>query len=459
MRRWLTILAPAGALLALAALAVSRRDARAAITLVVTFAALCAVAAQRRWPGWARAVLCGLLVLALVPYALAIADAIEDNLDDVPEWDFTGFWLHARSAVAGLNFYDPRTLQQATAGMSLSGEVRTEIVDVPFWYPPPSMFLLLPLGWFASPSSALAFWYALQLAILAATALLCRRTFFPGGGAVELAASVLLVCLCHGTRLTFSYGQTNFIALAALLAFWRVRDTPAGGAWAAIAVCAKPLLAVLPLWMLLAGRFPALRGFALAVAALLLGALGVFGAETNLSYFAGDHLGAKPDWIYSQPTNQSLLGWVLRATGGACSGAQCVWNPWFVAGAAALGAASLALSWGVLRSRGADDEWPLALLVAWVLLVYPVSQLFYSVLLIPPLLLAWRERQRIAGGAPLVASVAAAAYVLCALANGRRTVYAFALVWLAAAAVCFALWRGGGWPLRAVSRRARANAG
>jgi hypothetical protein len=330
--------------------------------------------------------------------------------------------------------------------MPLSEEFRIEIVNVPFWYPPPSMFFLLPLGWFESISSALAAWYALQSVILVFAAVLLWRGYFRTRALVDLAACGALVLAFYGTWLTYHYGQTNFIALAALLLFWRRRETLSGGAWAAVAVFAKPLLAVLVLWMSISARWKALGGFALGVGALMLAALLSFGSETVGDYFGGDHLGAKPDWIYSQRTNQSLLGSVLRATDAECSGSGCVRNPWFLTAAAALGIVTLAAAIGLRGTR--DDEWSLALLVAFALWVYPVSQLFYSVLLLPIVALAWRERGRVAGGAATVALFAAATFEACTLDYGTTTVYGYALAWVAMAIACFALISGRGFPLR-----------
>jgi hypothetical protein len=299
------------------------------------------------------------------------------------------------------------------------------------------MFLFLPLGWFSSAAQALILWYALQIALAALSVVLLWRLFFPGGDPVDLAACLVLLCACHGTQLTFDFAQTNFMALAAFLLFWRQRNTMRGGGWAALALCAKPFLAVVAVWLLVTARWRALAGLVLALGVLLLAALVVFGPRTSADYFVGDHLAQKPAWIYSQPTNQSLLGFVLRVRDAECAGARCVLDPWFVAGAAGLALGTLALCWQ--RRGSADDEWSLALLLVWVLLAYPVSQVFYSVLLVPVLLLAWRERVRVPGGALGLVPVTAAVYTLCALSNGRRTVYAFALVWLALALASLAL--------------------
>jgi hypothetical protein len=74
----------------------------------------------------------------------------------------------------------------------------------------------------------------------------------------------------------------------------------------------------------------------------------------------------------------------------------------------------------------------------WLLLamiVYPVSQLFYSVLLLPPALTLWSRRAQIPGGAWTAAVVVAAVWTLAAFRDGTRTIAASLLLW-AALALC-----------------------
>lgn len=278
------------------------------------------------------------------------------------------------------------------------------------------MFLFLPLGWF-DLRTALVLWYALHCAMLALDALLLWRVFFPRGDAVELAACAALLCAAPGTLLTFHYAQTTLVALAVLLLAWRPGDAGSRGAWAAVAFLVKPFLGVLAACLALRGRWRALVGFIALVAALTLASVATFGPRTCVDYISGTARSEKPAWIYRESTNQSLLGWMLRATGTRCRGTECVTQPMFVAAATVL--AALTVFWG-LRLARRSEEWMVALYLLLALLVYPVSQSFYSVLLIPPLLLAWRERERICGRAWTVALVSALIYALCAWDNGSK---------------------------------------
>jgi hypothetical protein len=448
MASWSTVSAAAGALVTLSLLLVLLGDAeaRTLITLPVVALVLLGLQHQGRWPRWGRASFAGYLVLSAVGFSVDTWRQVARNLSALPEWDYFGFWLHARSAVLGLNFYDPASAQALTASIRVSPEFQQEIVDVGFWYPPPSMFLFWPLGW-TDALSALPPWYAFHLLALALVVLLLWRLFFPGGGLVELLGCLALVGTADGTYTTFYFAQTNFVALLAVLLFWRRPGAWSGGAWLAAAVFVKPFLAALAVEPLLGRRWRVVAALALCAAALLAASALAFGADTFLAYFDGHRLDARPAWIYVEPTNQSLLGLVLRATRAVCDGVDCVTNPTFLGLAALLGALTLALGIGLQR-RG-EPEWARSLYLLLALIVYPVSQLFYSVMLIPPLLAAWRQRERFAGGAWSVSIVAAAVYALAALTFGGATVFAYGLLWTAMALAGLRLVQGRGWPLRA----------
>jgi Glycosyltransferase family 87 len=368
------------------------------------------------------------------------------NLEKLPEWDYLGFWLHARTAVLGQNFYDPANAQALALPFNVSPEFQSEIVNVGFWYPPPSMFFFWPLGIADQPLKALPAWYLFQVATIALVVFMLWKIFFSGRGWLGLLFCAGLVCTTHGTYQTFYYSQTNFLALLAVLLFWRRVDSNVGGAWIAIAVFVKPLLALLAIVPLLARRWRVVVGFGLACAGLLLASAIAFGPATFVDYFTRDPLTTKPDWIYSQPTNQSLLGLVLRATQTTCTGAGCVLNPVFLGLALLMTAVTAVIGVGLTRAR--EAHWALSLFLLLGLIVYPVSQLFYSVLLIPPALMLWQRRDRIAGGIWTVAVVLAIVQSLAALYAGRQAVYAYLLMWLVVAVLGARIAQGRGWPLR-----------
>lgn len=393
-----------------------------------------------RWPRWARAAFFLFLILCGLFHGSRQVATVRANLamEGLPAWDYLGFWLHARTAVLGQNFYDPAHARRLAVPHHPTPEFAEEIVDAGFWYPPPSMFLFWPLGAF-EPRAALPWWYAFHAAALGFGVVLLKRAFFASGGAVEWLACAVLALAIHGTETTFRFSQTNFVALAVILLLWRARRSVWGGAWTAVALFVKPFLAVLALQPLLARRGRVLLGAGITAVALMLAAAVAFGPDTMLAWFTRDPAAAKPYWIYDQPTNQSLLGMVLRITRDECGGGSCMTYPPFLAGAAVLALATLVIGWRL--ERAGEEEWTLSLLLLLGLLLYPVSQVFYSVLILPPALLLWRERERLPGGAWAAAALVGAVFWLAALEDGLWTGHAYLLLWGVMAAAGFALKR------------------
>ncbi len=419
---WIVVTTVAASCLALLGLG----EHRAALTLGFVSIVLSGLHRHHDWKAAARACFLVCLVLGSAGFSVEIAREIRDNFREPPEWDFLGFWLHARTAVLGLSFYDSASTREIAPDLLVSEQFDREILDTGFWYPPPSMFLFLPLGWFEL-GHALAFWYALQLALLAANVLLLWRIFFPGGRILELAACAALVFACHGTLSTLGHAQTTFMGLMALLLFWRTRHRFAGGFWACLAMLVKPFLGVVAVCLLLARRWRALSGLVAWTVVLSLASAAVFGAAVFLDFFLRRHAAPKPPWIFSETSNQSMLGYVLRVTESSCeTAADCVTNPVFLALAFGLAAATILLGRAVVRAR---EDWTVSLLLLAALLLYPVSQSFYSLFLIPLVLVVWRDRAELPGGAATAGLVGSSVYALGALSDGRTTVLATALLW------------------------------
>jgi hypothetical protein len=417
----------AGSLLAWLA----RDEPRAAVVSLAVPLVFLGLDRCRNWSRSARTGLAALFVLLAFGFAAELAGEARRNVREPPEWDFLGFWLHARTAAAGGDFYDPATALDGAADLDTSRAFRREIVDTGFWYPPPSMFLFLPLAWL-EPQPALVVWYGLTLGAIVAGVALSWRIFFPAGSPLELAAIVALVCAARPTLSTLHFCQTSFLGLLLLLLFWGARERGAGGVWLALAVLVKPffLLAGLPLVIRARWR-PLVAGVATAAVACIA-ALATFGPATFLHYFSGEGRAPKPEWIYRESTNQSLLGWALRATADRCGGIECATHPWYLGSAVVVTAVTLPLAWRLARRH---EGWAIALALLFALLVYPVSQPFYAVTLTPVLLFLWRERDRFRGGAPLVAGLAGGVYALLALDGGRVTVAAVTLLWAATVAL------------------------
>lgn len=418
-REWLAALAYV--LFVSAFWATGHIGARALMVMLVVPVVLLGMHYHERFSPRLRAWFLAFLWVLFIAFAVLLAWRIRRNLVHIFEWDFVGFWLHARTAVLGLSFYDPHNAQQLAATMQLSESFHREIVDVGFWYPPPSIFLFWPLGWFELPT-ALALWSAFLVAVMVASILLLWRGFFARGSVVELLGCATLVGAAQGTWENVNYSQTTFVALLALLLYWKRRDGIGAGAWVAIASLVKPFMCILIFVPLFGRLWRVVSSFAITIVVLALLSIAAVGWRTFADYLMLGPVGAKPDWIFSELINQSLLGLILRASHTKNCGSMCITNPVFMTVATMLGGITLLAGWRMAR---ACDEWALSLWLLLALLIYPVSQVCYSVLLIPPLLLVWRERERIVGGPWPVALGTGVVYGLMV----NAAVFAYLALW------------------------------
>jgi hypothetical protein len=407
--------------------AVALIDRGFAAVLAFGGAVLCLVTARhhRSWSRPRRMAGGALLGALSMLLAWPVIRAIAANVADPGEWDFLGFWLHSQTALARENFYDPVHAQQRTAGMVVSQAFRTEIIDVGFWYPPQSMLLFWPLGLFPRATS-LMIWYGVNVvALIAATMLLCR-SFFAELTVLPLLASGGLLLSCYGTLSTVTFAQTTFVCLLFVAASGLEADRLRAGAFVALAFFIKPFAGLLAVPALFARERRTLAGGALAVLASSGIAFVAFGGEAFLGYFMLDHAANKPAWIFAEPTNQSVLGLTLRVLDASCEGSACVRFAPFVA----LFVVGLAVTaWLTTRILGEPDL-AKTLWLAFALLFYPVSQVFYSALLVWVALVSWRRGEPHKVGWLIHATLLGTMFALAAAQEGRFTVLAYGLAWL-----------------------------
>jgi hypothetical protein len=407
--------------------AVAAIDRGLAALLAFGSVVLCLFTARHygSWPRPRR--MAGGAVLAALAMLLAwpVAKLIAANVADPGEWDFLGFWLHSQTALERENFYDPVHARERAAGIVVSDAFRTEIIDVGFWYPPQSMLLFWPLGLLPRATS-LALWYGFNVvALVAAMAFLCK-TFFDEVAALPLLATGVLVLSCYGTLSTVSFAQTMFVCLLFVAVAGLEPNRYRAGIFAALAFFVKPFAGLLAVPALFARERRTVAGGVLAVLVSSAVAFLAFGAEVFSGYFLLEHTANKPAWVFAESTNQSLLGLTLRVLDASCEGPACVTFPPFL-GAFACGLAVTV--WLTTRILGEADLTK-ALWLAFALLFYPVSQVFYSVLLVWIALVSWRRGEPQKVGWLLHATVLGSMFALARVQEGRFTVLAYGLAWL-----------------------------
>lgn len=239
--------------------------------------------------------------------------------------DAFAHWSYARFAAAhpGPAIYDRAAMAAFQQG--LFDGVRQSL---PFAYPPPYLFLVLPLAAFGLWQAALL-WGAVSVAAFVVAVCAGRWRSLP----------VLLAVLAPATVLCLGYGQ-NGLLVAAMLA-GGMRLLPARPGWGGVLLamaCVKPQLALLLPVALLAGRQWRAIGAAGATGlALVLGSAAWLGPQAWLEWigstreqgaFAAAWIGA-----FRQPTVTATLAMLGAGRTGALM-VQAV-----VAGVVALGVA------------------------------------------------------------------------------------------------------------------------
>jgi hypothetical protein len=356
--------------------------------------------------------------------AVHLVQLVAQRIAVPTEWDFLTFWDGARAAAHHLNFYDPAVYQRLTEPLRPDPGFVKEILHVGYAYPPTSMLLMLPIGWFSYSTAYLLWDIASLVALVLAIVVLWRGV--TTGGAMNLALVIALALAAPWSRETISLGQTNFFALLALTLALVARDRPWSGAWLALAVVAKPPFVLAMPWFVFRRHWRAAGVAALSLVVLGLAAVVLFGAATCESYFRDHVVSRFPHYVYTQSVNASLLAAILRGLHVHAVSELRVALPIYGTAALLLG---IATAWAAWRGGIAGAAWSFT--AAWVLalLIYPSSLSHYSVALLPPMLALWTARARTPGGAVSVIALIAAVYALHIVAGGEAVLIARLVLW------------------------------
>jgi hypothetical protein len=339
--------------------------------------------------------------------AIPVLRSVASNLRTPREWDFWCFWLWGRMGASRVNFYDPKEALAVASSIDLSDEFSRAILNVGFWYPPPTMLLFAPLG-FLPIRTALWVWYALQGAFAVGGAWLLYKTFAREQGFLGMVAVLAMMVILPPARSTVWFAQTNFMLLVFYMLLYRDRDTPRAGLWVALGAMVKPYFVFFLAFLLFKRAYKAMA----IAAAAGLGALGLsaiaFGIAPLATFWTSNPGLRVPGYIYGEPINQSLLGTILRFTGGIPDGSP-IGHPLYVGLAAVLVMTS---AWAVHRARQVNSGHALHVNLLLALLLYPGTLAHYSVLLLAPLLALWSARAAFPFGARGVIATVVVVYAM-----------------------------------------------
>jgi hypothetical protein len=327
-----------------------------------------------------RYYLTGALLLEIAYFMCKIALTMKSQIDSYPEWDFSWFWVYGQVAIQGLNFIDPSYVRELAQSFNYSSEF---IDRLDFPYLPPAIFLFAWLGYFKF-KVAYGLWYILHSLFLLFDTVLLKKIFFPKGIFLEWASIAVLILALPGTLSNFYFGQTHTLLLFLFLLFWQSYSHFQGGAYLALGILVKPLLAFFLLYMFLKHRWAALSGFLMTLNISFLLTILCFGATTVLGYFSGNP-SARKIITYVEHINQSFLATTLHINQHELSEKSSLIYLLFIA--IALGLLVLTFH-RVFHLKRIDLALSIVLVLS--LLMYPGTLAHHSMFLIVPILLVCR---------------------------------------------------------------------
>lgn len=363
--------------------------------------------ADARLAGRPRAAADAVVWAAMLAFAgLAAVDAIA-SVRWYRTWDFPAFYAVARAVSHGLPFYDPATLRQIQHELTRTQGVPDEwLTEAGYWYLPPSVFALWPLGWFGY-RTALILHYLVQGGFLVGSAWLLHRMRPLARGAVGCAMMLLLLLMFRPVQSTVFYAQIVFGALFFLLLAERTlaRSAARSGLWFALGFLFKHTLLLPAAFLALArerrARAAGVAGVVAIVAALAV-SVGVFGPGILRAY-AANGPGQRAPALAVDPVVQSLPAMLYRALHVTPSGSlvHILAFPPYLVVAGALTLATLILLWRNPAASGREGFW---LATSLGVLCYPNTLLTTLALLFPAMLgIASTLQER---GAPFGATLA-----------------------------------------------------
>lgn len=323
-------------------------------------------------------------------------------------WDFTCFYLYGKVAAGGYDFYLAENFQHVFANLTLPfteyGEFITEVVNVGFPYPPPTMLYFAPLS-FLSYNTAIVVWGIFNLLFLFASIYLTYNLFFKSQKFNGLALVVILFLVSTEVRSTVFYSQTNFILIFLLLMMKKYANSKYVGILLAIALFTKPYMAAFVLLFILTKNWKTIPYFLATVFALVGITAALFGTAPFYSYIFNNPAHRLPPSVFFEWMNQSLHSVLLRAN------IITLKSPGIYMGIAAiLLIAAIAYLIYLKKKQLYDYIWVVILLVA--LTLYPGTLTYYGVLLLFIIFQFFDEQKQLGFNVYLSIPIVTASFIL-----------------------------------------------
>ena len=369
-------------------------------------------------PNWIRLAYAALFLTAVSFFIYRVIIVINDPYI----YDFTAFFLWGKTAAQGYDFYLPQNLQLVFHSLQLpSGHYDVfseEIVDVGFLYPPPTILYFAPLGFLSYKTAAIC-WGIFNALFAFGCIYLVYDLFFKKYQINGLMLVTILFVFFKPVLQTVSFLQTNFIVLFYLLLIKKYQDKKIAGIFLALALFTKPYMAILLLFFVVRRKWQTIIYFLVSSIILVGITMLLFGVAPLKSYIFNSPTLRIPDWVYSEPVNQSLHAVLVRS--GLVSAGRS-----FLYVQIVLFVVLLSFFYMVYLMRRESHGLLLAYLLVIGLLLYPGTLMYYGVLLLFIIFQFFDQRTQLA-----IDNVY--------LATGIVAIFSYLSAVSTFAAICFAL--------------------
>ncbi len=345
------------------------------------------------------------------------------NFQKPHEWDFLCWYLDGSVAAEGLNFYEPASYHKVFHSLTIpykpSKVFISNIVDVGFKYPPPSMFYLMPLG-YLSYKEAHILWVSFNILVILFCLYFLWKIYLPQKNIIAYSLVLIFFFLNKGTRWTLGVEQNTILLLLMLILVWKDANSPRVGLWLALGIIIKPIVAIVLGYLLIKRNWKgSLLTFVFLI--LLFGSAELFfGSNIFTSYFTKNPNSDVPSLNYIESVNCSLLATILRTTNYDINMHPPLFNPIYLVTGGAIFLISLLL---IYLNKNELENWGLAYIIVTGLIIYPATQQFYIILLIPLIFLLYKNFKQLPGKIYTSAFIIALIYGLPQLDSYHIDVY------------------------------------
>ncbi len=379
------------------------------------------------------------LIAASLISLIWAASYLYSNFQKPHEWDFLSWYVYGSVAANDLNFYEPTSNQAVINTLSIpyspTKDFIANIVNVGFMYTPPSMFIYLPLGYF-SYSGAHILWVCFNVLCILFCLYLLWKIFLPSNSIVPICMVLFFFFLHKGTRWTLGVEQNTIILLLLILLIFKDLESKKVGLWIALGIIVKPIMMIFLGYLLIKKNW---KGISIVFSALIIlfGIAGLFfGWDVLGSFFSRNPNVDIPITNYVEIVNCSLLATILRFTNYDLNSHPPLFNPLFLIIGGIIFFVSLFI---IYLNKNDNEKWVLVYLISLALLIYPATQQFYTILLMPLVFLLYNKSSQMPGkiiGASVIISLI---YALPQLDSYRIDVYFIVhfIIWILLSAYLF----------------------